>query len=175
MDLEKSSKHHGGHHAGRQDLIGEHKWGDAGQLVLLILFLAIWIPDSFIFHWTDFLSEKIAWYYHTVPGLCILAFAGYMAWKGLRTVFIETRETPHVITKGAFSIVRHPIYLGAILFYLGQIFMTLSLASLPLLIFIVIFYWFISRHEEKMLTERFGDEYIKYKHRIPMLFPVKFR
>lgn len=173
MNLEKSTKHHGGHHADREDLAGEHKAGDTGQLILFVLFLAIWITDSFIFHWTDFLSDKIAWYYHTFPGMIVLILAGYLAWRGLRIVFGETREAPHVITKGVFSVVRHPIYLGAILLYLGQILMTLSLASLALWIFIIIFYWYISRHEEKLLTERFGDAYVQYMNRVPMLFPFK--
>jgi len=175
MDLEKSSKHHGGQHAGREDLTGEHKAGDTGQLILLVLFLAIWIPDSFIFHWTDFLDEKIAWYYHSIPGLLVLTASGYLAFMGLRIVFIEVRETPHVITKSVFSFVRHPIYLACILFYLGQILMTLSLASAALWIIIIIFYWYISRHEEKLLIEKFGDKYREYMNNVPMLLPVNLR
>ena len=175
MNLEKSTRHHGGHHSDREDLTGEHKAGDTGQLIFLFLFQAIWITDSFIFHWTDFLSDKLAWYYHTAPGLLILIASGYLAWKGLRIVFGETRETPQVITKSVFSVVRHPVYLGSILLYLGQITLTLSLASFAIWIFIVIFYWIISKHEEKLLTERFGEEYESYMKKVPMLFPVKFK
>jgi protein-S-isoprenylcysteine O-methyltransferase Ste14 len=175
MNLEKSIRHHGGHHKDREDLTGEHKSGDTGQLIFFFLFQAIWITDSFIFHRTDFLSDKLAWYYHTAPGILVLMASGYLAWKGLRIVFGEIRETPQVITKGVFSIVRHPVYLGSILLYLGQFMMTLSLASLTLLIIIVIFYWLISRYEEKLLTERFGDAYVQYMKMVPMLFPLKFR
>ena len=117
----------------------------------------------------------MTWYYNTTPGILILLGSGYLAWKGLRIVFGEIRETPHVITKGVFSTVRHPIYLSAILLYLGQILLTLSLASLALWIIIVIFYWFISRHEEKLLIERFGEEYVQYMKKVPMLFPLKIR
>ncbi len=175
MNLEKSTKHHGGHHAGREDLTGEHKAGDAGQLVFLIIFLALWIADSFIFHWTDFLTDRLAWYYFTAPAIAILLIAGYLAWRGMRIVFGEIRETPNVITKGVFSVVRHPIYLGSILTYLGLILMTLSLLSVALWVIIIIFYWFISRHEEKLLTERFGDEYLQYMMKVPMLFPLRLK
>jgi hypothetical protein len=35
-------------HAGRTDLAGEHPFGDAYQLILLVLFLLIWGLDSFV-------------------------------------------------------------------------------------------------------------------------------
>ena len=43
----------------RDDLIGEHKVGDAGQLILACLFLAVWIADSFFFKYTTFLNQYI--------------------------------------------------------------------------------------------------------------------
>jgi len=174
MNLEKSTHHHRGHHAGREDLAGEHKAGDAGQLIFLLIFLAVWILDSFVLKYTTFLAQGIAWYFMLVPGVIILILSGYLAWAGLGIVFGETREPPVVIKKGVFSIVRHPIYLGSILLYLGMICMTLSLASAVLWIIIVIFYRYISRHEEKLLLERFGKEYEDYMKKVPMLFPVKF-
>ena len=174
MNLEKSTKHHGGRHTGREDLAGEHKRGDAGQLILLLVFLIVWIPDSFFLHRTDFLSEKTAWYFHALPGLILLSLAGYLSWAGMRTVFGKVRETPQVITKGVFSLVRHPIYLGCILTYLGLISLTLSLLSLALWMIIVPFYWYISKFEEKVLIARFGREYEQYMEKVPMLFPVRF-
>ena len=38
---------------------GEHPLGDAGQLLLLALFLLIWIVDSFILHYSTFLAAQI--------------------------------------------------------------------------------------------------------------------
>ena len=168
----QSTHHHRGHHAGREDLAGEHKAGDAGQLILLILFLVVWILDSFVLKFSTFLVHDIAWYLRIVPGVIFLLASAYSAWAGLGIVFGETRETPCVITKGVFSVVRHPIYLGSILLYLGLICITLSLVSAALWIFIIIFYWYISRHEEKVLLERFGTEYEDYRKKVPMLFPV---
>ena len=171
MNLKTSTRHHRGHHAGRKDLTGEHKAGDTGQLILLLLFLAIWILDSFILKYTTFLAQDIAWYFRALPGVIILALSGYFSLKGLDIVFGEIREPPAVITKGVFTIVRHPIYLGCILFYLGLICLTLSLASAAFLIVIIIFYRAISIHEEKLLLEKFGREYENYRQKVPMLFP----
>ena len=59
-------------------------------------------------------------------------------------------------------IVRHPIYLGAILFYLGASLITMSIASLAFLPVIIAFYFAISRYEERILTEVFGNDYLEY-------------
>jgi len=75
-----------------------------------------------------------------------------------------------------FGLVRHPIYLGSILLYLGLILYTLSLASVVIWLVIIVFYYFISRYEEKILTDFFGEEYVSYKQKVPMLFPkLKFK
>ena len=174
MSLENKSHHHYGRHANRTDLTGEYKYGDAGQLVLALLFLILWILDSFILKFSTFLNDYIEWYAMVIPGVIILAGAGYLARAGLKTVFSEIRETPRVITKGVFSVVRHPIYLGSILTYLGLIVITLSLVSFIIWIIAIIFYYYISRHEEKMLLSRFGEEYEEYMKKVPMLFPLKF-
>jgi len=36
-----------------EDLTGEHRLGDAGQLVLFIIFMAVWITDSFFFKYSS--------------------------------------------------------------------------------------------------------------------------
>ena len=175
MNSENLSGHHHGRHAGREDLTGEHRLGDTLQLILLLLFLAIWILDSFVLGFSTFLVESIPWYVRLLAGVPVLVLASYLARAGLKAVFGNPQETPHVITRGVFSLVRHPIYLGAILFYVGLVCLTLSLASAALLVIIIPFYRFISRFEEKLLTERFGDEYRDYMRQVPMLFPLRWK
>ena len=160
-------------HAGHEDLTGEHKLGDAIQLILLVVFLAVWILDSFILGFSTFLADKIPWFIRWPAGIILLILTFLLERSGLQAVFGEPQETPHVITYGAFSVVRHPIYLGAILGYAGLTSLTLSLASAALLLVIIPFYRFISRYEEILLTERFGDEYREYKKKVPMLFPLR--
>ncbi|KPK87696.1 MAG: hypothetical protein AMS27_01660 [Bacteroides sp. SM23_62_1] len=173
MNLEKNTHHHHGQHENRPDLAGEYKYGDAGQLILAVIFLIVWVLDSFIFTYSTFLNENLKWYVQVIPGMIILAIAGYLARAGLKMVFGEIREKPEVITKGVFSIVRHPVYLGSILTYLGMIVLTLSLFSVIIWIIAIVFYYYISRHEEKLLIAKFGKEYEDYMKKVPMLFPLK--
>ena len=161
-------------HQNRDDLIGEHKWGDTGQVVLLILFLIIWILDSFVFNYSTFLATYVPLYFRIPLGFLVLMYAWWFARSGLRIVFGEKRDKPEVIRKGVFLRVRHPIYLGAILLYFGMILITFSLISAALWIFIILFYIWISKYEEKILTEYFGKEYKNYKREVPMLFPKLF-
>ena len=158
-------------HHDREDLVGEHRWGDAGQLVLLFLFLVVWIADSFFLHISTSWADHVPLVVRMPIGIAVLIFAWELARRGLRVVFVEVREEPAVISGGVFAHVRHPVYLGAILFYLGLIVITLSLASLLFSLLIIFFYHFISRYEERLLLKKFGPEYEAYQSRVPMWIP----
>ena len=161
-------------HDNRKDLIGEHTFGDNGQLILLAIFLIIWITDSFFFNYSTSLQDKIPNSIRISIGFPILIISGILAKYGLGTVFGEVREKPEIIEKSVFKIVRHPIYLSSILLYLGLTILTYSIASAVVWIVIVIFYYFISKYEEKLLIKKFGKEYKSYMERVPMLIPIKF-
>jgi protein-S-isoprenylcysteine O-methyltransferase Ste14 len=162
-------------HDGHPHLSGEYRWGDLGQLILFFIFLGIWITDSFVVHYSTFLNEVVPNYIR-IPLAGIVLMCGWLlARNGMKAVFGTTREKPELIRSGVFGIVRHPIYTGAILFYLGAAVTTLSIASAAFWLVIVLFYYLISRYEERILTGAFGDEYTDYKKRTGMLFPRIFR
>jgi protein-S-isoprenylcysteine O-methyltransferase Ste14 len=158
-------------HTDRSDLVGEYVWGDIGQLILLIIFLAVWIVDSFVARYSTFLAAHIPLFLRLVVALGILACSGYLAQSGLRIVFGEIRERPTILHEGVFKVVRHPIYLGSILLFLGLSIATTSIASMIIWIGITCFYHFIARYEEKLLLSRFGAEYEKYMREVPMWIP----
>jgi protein-S-isoprenylcysteine O-methyltransferase Ste14 len=155
----------------REDLTGEHKFGDAGQLIIAILFMVVWILDSFFFNYTTFPNNFIPLAVQITLGVITLIVAFYLARAGMRIVFSEVRETPGVIRKGVFAVVRHPIYISEILFYLGLIFFRTSLAAAFVWIVAIVFLNFLSRYEEKLLLARFGDKYKQYMKDVPMYFP----
>jgi protein-S-isoprenylcysteine O-methyltransferase Ste14 len=165
------NRHSAREHKNRKDLIGEHRFGDMGQLILFFIFATVWIGDSFFFKYSTFIAAYIPWYIR-IPLVIILMFiSGYLAQTGLKIVFGEVRPEPVVIDKGVFQIVRHPIYLGAILCYLATVLITLSLVSALVLCIIIIFYHFLARFEERLLIDKFGESYEEYMERVPMWFP----
>ena len=161
-------------HSEHPHLSGEHRWGDTLQLVLLFIFLAIWVTDSFVFHYSTFLREYVPEYLRIGLSGIILVSAWLLARKGMRAVFGTERSGPELIHEGVFKWIRHPIYTGAMLFYLGASLITLSLASVLFVLPVLGVYTYIARYEEKILTEEFGQEYRQYMERTGMFFPRIF-
>ena len=158
-------------HNNRDDLAGEHFFSDLGQLILLLVFLTVWIIDSFFLHYSTFVAKYIPLFIRIPVSVIILFLAGYLAKAGLNIVFGEIREEPGVIKEGVFGIVRHPVYLGSILFYLGLLIFTFSIFATIIWFIIIAFYYYIARHEEKLLLKRFVKDYEEYMKEVPMWIP----
>jgi len=158
-------------HKNRDDLAGEHKLGDLGQLILLFLFLAAVISDKCLFRISDQLLGYVSSWVRIPLGATFVLLGGILAKNGLKIVFGETRQKSSVIKKGVFALVRHPIYLGSILTYLGFLIFSCSILGLAVFVVIILFYYFISRYEEELLLQRFGDAYREYMENVPMWVP----
>ena len=162
----------GARHEGREDLAGEHPVGDTGQVILVLVFVGVWAIDTFWLGFSTGLNGSVPLYARIPTAAVLLALSGYLARSGLRIVFGEVREEPRVIREGVFGLVRHPIYLSAILFYAGLLAASVSIAAAVVWIVAIVFYIFISRHEEKLLTAKFGSAYEEYMRQVPMLMPT---
>jgi len=154
----------------REDLTGEHPFGDAGQAILFLLFTTAWITDSFLCRCTT-LNQYIPLGFRIPASVILLALSGFLTANGVSIVFGEIRQTPAVIRTGVFARVRHPIYLGEIIFCAGLLALSLSLAAFGVWIIMIGFLHFISRCEEKLLLARFGDEYRNYQREVGMWIP----
>jgi protein-S-isoprenylcysteine O-methyltransferase Ste14 len=149
---------------------GEHPWGDAGQLALLGLFLVVWLGDSFVWRRTTFLAS----YVPLVVRLAVLGVA-----LGAATLLVRSGHhaaghggpTQGIICDGAFRYVRHPLYLGSVLFYVGVAASTASLAALALTALIFAFYDSIAAWEERWLEARYGEAYRAYRSRTGRWWP----
>jgi protein-S-isoprenylcysteine O-methyltransferase Ste14 len=141
---------------------GEHPLGDAGQLILFGIFLITWILDSFVFHRSTFLVDSSPLLIRFIFLATALAAAFFLFKSGHEAVIGEQRPA-RIISAGAFGYVRHPLYLGSILVYLGLTVSTASLFCLALLVVIVLFYNYIAGYEEKLMEAKFGQAYIAYR------------
>ena len=155
----------------RDDLSGEHTVGDLGQIVLACLFAVMWIADTFFFKYTTVLNSYVPLGIRIPLGVVLLVLSGYLARKGLSIVFGEERESPSVISKSVFKVVRHPVYLSEILLYVGFLMLSISLAGVFVLLIAILFLHYISRYEERLLLARFGEEYREYMRKVPMWLP----
>jgi protein-S-isoprenylcysteine O-methyltransferase Ste14 len=162
-------------HASRPELAGEHAFTDIGQLVLYAVLLITWITDSFLFRYSVFLAVHVPAYIRVPVGMAILVASTLLALLAHKALFGEPAGKPGVITTGAFSLVRHPLYFGSWLFSVGLVIITFSVSSAVVSLVILFFYFLVSRYEERLLLRKFGAEYRKYQARVPMFAPFKFR
>jgi protein-S-isoprenylcysteine O-methyltransferase Ste14 len=75
-------------------------------------------------------------------------------------------------TRGAYSIVRNPLYIGNFLIYNGVLVAYSSPEALVLFnIFFFVNYYFIILAEENYLARQFGDEFREYRRAVPKVIP----
>ena len=88
------------------------------------------------------------------------------------SITLEVREEHRLITEGVYRAVRHPMYSALVLYSVGQALVIPNWVAGPsnLLAFAVVLALRI-RAEERMMDERFGDEYAAYSARTKRLIP----
>jgi protein-S-isoprenylcysteine O-methyltransferase Ste14 len=98
-----------------------------------------------------------------VPAVLTSAFGVYLTLKSHDLVFGEKATEHEVIDCGVYSWVRHPMYLGILLFCLGFFFASLSLISFLVWIAFFLMYDRMTRYEENELIRVIGSKYVAYK------------
>jgi len=146
---------------------GEAPQNHTIQISLFLFFLIVWILDSFIFRFTAY-ANVIPYFLNVFVGIVILIVAGYLMSRS--HIVFEGRD-PHVVDHGLYAHIRHPMYLGSILLYVGFWTTTLSLLSVIPLVTIILGYNYLANTEEHLLEAKFGDQYLDYKNRVPKWIP----
>jgi protein-S-isoprenylcysteine O-methyltransferase Ste14 len=139
----------------------------------------VWILSLLVTAW-DFAQLQGLSYHFGIPnavGLTLFITGFALRRVGKNTLaksysyILKTSQKHMLVKHGIYKHVRHPIYLGAILYVAGTplIFSSLygfavTLAFIPCVLYRI-------NVEEKMLIEEFGDEYLEYKRHTKRLVP----
>ena len=86
---------------------------------------------------------------------------------------LEVHQDHELVRGGPYALVRHPVYTGLALHFVGLCLATgnaLMIAGTLLVTFPA--FYLRARAEESLLRERFGAEYETYAREVPMLVPV---
>ena len=156
----------------REGIGEEHELCDRGQNIFILLFLIVWLVDSFLFRWSTFLMGSFNWLIRGSIALICLIAGIYLVQGAHKAVFDEAPSDPQVIIWGVFSFVRHPMYLGILLIYLGFVLGSFSILSFVTLVLIFFVYNYLAIFEEKDLERLFGGEYLEYKKRVSRWTPL---
>jgi protein-S-isoprenylcysteine O-methyltransferase Ste14 len=92
-------------------------------------------------------------------------------WSGAATL-----KEGHTLTRtGPYRITRHPIYTGFLVALTGSAVEHGQLRSVIGLALCLVVVWMKLAIEERLMLERFGDEYIQYRREVPALFPLRLQ
>lgn len=106
-----------------------------------------------------------------IPFFVVGAWFGVAGVIGTSLKVAETHRAETVVSTGVYSIVRHPQYLGGILAHIGFSFLLSGLYSLVVAPLAIAIIYIISWKEENELTKEFGQKYVEYRSKVPMLIP----
>jgi len=143
--------------------------------LLPIIFMAIWFLDSQIFHITTILNEFIPLIVRFPLFIIILIIAITFILVSHRVLFHSHQPPDSLITTGIMSYVRNPMYFGILLIYIAFIAYSISLISIVLFFLVFLVYNKMVNFEESILEEKFSDQYIEYKNKVPKWIPNLFK
>ena len=159
----------------RHGLGSEHPLCDRIQLLMLILFFVVWGIDSFsffIFGYSTIIFQALTFPLLFAGMVLFVGLSFYLVSKSHKAVLEQVQDPPKLVVSGVYSWIRHPMYLGTLLFCLGVIFISFSLVSIAIWIAFFIFYDRMAAYEEKSLIAILGDEYVAYQKRVSKWLPT---
>jgi protein-S-isoprenylcysteine O-methyltransferase Ste14 len=107
-------------------------------------------------------------------GAASALFAAWAMWSLGRSYGIRTDifEGHRLVTGGPYAFVRHPMYLGIVLYHLGATLVLQSPLLLALTALVIVPYTALRiAYEERPLVATFGDRYASYQRDVPPLLP----
>ena len=147
----------------------EYPRSDEIQLVMFGVFLVVWVSDSFWLRVTT-MPGLLPWMVRVPLGVLVFLVGAYLMNEAHKLV-IDPGE-PSFVDYGVFGLVRHPMYLGSMLLYLGFSVGTLSTVSLVLWVVYFVVYDRFAAYEEKELVLVLGDTYKDYTKKVRRWIPL---
>ena len=154
----------------RHGLGPEHPVCDRVQLLMLFLFFIVWGADSlsyFMLGYSTVILEVLAFPALLAGTIVFFCLSLYLLSKSHKAVLEQVHDPPQLVDSGVYAWVRHPMYLGILLFCLSFLFISVSLVSIGIWIAFFIFYYRMTRYEEKSLIEILGKQYTDFQKRSP--------
>lgn len=170
---------------------GWKEWSRAGlvQAFIIALYAEMYGFPLTIYVLTGFLGIDIPWTHESghlwaalfgwgalgamvemIVGYAFVFFGISLLIEGWREVYVAARQN-RLATDGLYGIVRHPQYTGIFIAIFGQL---VHWPTIPTLVLFPVILWAYVRladREESKLIREFGDEYRRYKERVPKFLP----
>ncbi len=145
-----------------------------GILVPLFLIVTGLALDRYISNPFNELHAGIPGMILVIFGLMIIIISALQLRFQGKGLPISPLPPSRLVTGGLYRFSRHPIYLGALIVFLGiaLLFSSFWMVVLSLPLLVVFYSVYALKVEEPVLIERYGDEYHQYRSRVPLIFPA---
>lgn len=126
-----------------------------------------WLRQNFVEH-----SNLVG-----IIALCFCIPGGIIAvWSRVQlgrnwSLSVQQKEDHELIQTGIYGVVRHPIYTGLLLLFVGNALIVGDYRAIIAVIIVFVSLWFKLKKEEKVLIETFGEQYRDYRKRTSALIP----
>src|SRR4029078_8364421 len=112
----------------------------------------------------------------SIPGFAIRAYTIGTTPRGTSGRNTDKQGAEQLNSTGIYSVVRHPLYLGNYLMWIGIVLFT---KNISFAIIVSLLYWVyyerIMFAEERFLEKKFGDVYLKWSLTAPAFIPALSR
>ena len=142
--------------------------------LLPIIFIVIWVLDSWILLISIWLNEFVPSILRLILFITVLGLALIIMFLSHKTLFDHDEPSDTLITSGILGRVRNPLYLSILLIYIAVLLLSISIISIVFFIIIFFVYNKMVNYEEKKLEKIFGNEYLEYKKKVPKWIPKLF-
>ena len=141
------------------------------HILMPIIFMTIWILDTNFFRISTILDNYIPLLLRVILFIEIQVLALSFIQMSHKALFKNHEPPSSLLDKGILGRTRNPMYFGILLVYVGLIFLSISLISIGVFFLMFLVYNKMALFEEKILEEKFGNEFFDYKKRVPRWFP----
>lgn len=149
-------------------------------LVLLLAAVGTWwLKDSVLFEFSEFERSNFRTYIDPGKNLAVALFVLFACVFDLPAIYsflrakttinpMKVSSSSAIITHGVYRLTRNPMYVGLVFWLLAW---GVYIEAPICIVFVVSLVLYIQKFqispEEKALEDKFGDEYLNYKKRVP--------
>jgi protein-S-isoprenylcysteine O-methyltransferase Ste14 len=109
-----------------------------------------------------------------LAGSLLLLWSRLSLRRSFRLAGVKPGQDDYLTLHGPYKMIRHPMYLSALLVLMG---LTLIMSSVLLIVMFIVMFWLVRRlipEEEIQLDQAYPVAYSEYRRRVPgAMFPVK--
>lgn len=105
-----------------------------------------------------------------VAGVAIACWSRHLLGENWSAT-VQLKDNHQLVTRGPYCLIRHPIYTGLLLLFLGNAVLVGDWRGLLAVAIVFASFWRKLRLEERWLSELFGESYRQYKARTKALIP----